>query len=401
MSFASEQASSAQSSAHRVAPAPGPATPVWHRADQPQPLAASPSTRVLAVVGLILLSLVVLIVLAYLGVALGGAAVVGCGILALIPLGFVVGAVFWIDRWEPEPPAARWFAFLWGAGAAVAIALLVDLGTQVSHYLDGTPPPSEFFQSVIQAPLVEESAKGLGVLILFLVLKRTFDGPVDGVVYAALVAGGFAFVENILYFGGALAEGGGSELASTFFLRGLLSPFAHVMFTSCTGLALGFAARKPGSLRAASHLVVGLAAAIFLHALWNSAAYIADDFLGYYVVVQLPLFALAVVLVIALRRNETRLTRLRLHDYASAGWLSAHDVTLLATPAGRRGALAWAKTKRAGAVPVMKRYIRDATRLAYARQQIVSGRYREQAIRDERLLLAAVTADRAALIALG
>jgi hypothetical protein len=48
----------------------------------------------------------------------------------------------------------------------------------------------------------------------------------------------------------------------------------------------------------------------------------------------------------------------------------------------------------------MKRYIGDATRLAYARQQIVSGRYREQAMRDERLLLAAVTADRAALIAL-
>jgi RsiW-degrading membrane proteinase PrsW (M82 family) len=359
------------------------------------------TTRVLAVVGIVVLSVVLLIVLAYLGVSLGAGAVIGCGILALIPLALVLTAVFWIDRWEPEPSAARWFAFLWGAGAAVAIALLVDLGTEVSHYLNGTPPPSEFFQSVIQAPLVEESAKGVGVLILFVVLKRTFDGPVDGVVYAALVAGGFAFVENILYFGGALAEGGGTELASTFFLRGLLSPFAHVMFTSCTGLALGLAAQRPGALRAAGHFVVGLVAAMFLHGLWNSAAYIADDFLGYYVVVQLPLFLMAVVLVIGLRRRESRVTRARLQEYANAGWLSAHDVTMLATGPGRRGALAWAKTKPAGAVPVMKRYIRDATRLAYARQQIVAGRYRTQARADERALLAAVTADRNDLIALG
>ncbi|TAM67766.1 MAG: PrsW family intramembrane metalloprotease [Microbacteriaceae bacterium] len=347
-----------------------------------------------------MLALVLLVVLVYLSVALGTPAVIGCGILALIPLAIVVLTTRWIDRWEPEPSAAQWFALLWGAGAAVAIALLVDLGSQLVHYLEGSPPPSDLFQSIVQAPLVEESAKGLGVFILFVVLRRTFNGPVDGVVYAALTAGGFAFVENILYFGSALAEGGGGELVGTFFLRGLMSPFAHVMFTSCTGLALGIAARRPGVLRAGAALVLGLLAAAFLHALWNSAAYLAGDFIGYYVLVQMPLFALAIVLVLWLRRREARLIRQRLLEYANAGWLTGHDVTMLGTATGRRGARAWAKSRQPSASALMKRFIQDATRLAYTRQRIVSGRDRVGAINDERLLLAAVVADRNQIIAL-
>ncbi|MEO8907303.1 MAG: PrsW family intramembrane metalloprotease [Microbacteriaceae bacterium] len=376
-----------------------PAEPLWHPAARPEPITPSVVTIVLTVIGISVLALVLLIVLVYLSVALGAPAVIGCGILALVPLAVVVLATRWIDRWEPEPSAAQWFAFLWGAGAAVAIALLVDLGSQFVRYLNGSPPPSDFFQTVVQAPLVEESAKGLGVLILFIMLKRTFDGPVDGVVYAALTAGGFAFVENIIYFGSALAEGGGTELAGTFFLRGLMSPFAHVMFTSCTGLALGIAARKPGVLRAATAFVIGLFAAVFLHALWNSAAYLADDFIGYYVLVQMPLFALAIVLVVSLRRSEARLIRLRLLEYANAGWLTGHDVTMLGTAAGRRGARAWAKS-RPGTSAVLQRFIRDATRLAYTRQRIVSGRDRARALKDEQLLLASVLADRNEIIAL-
>ncbi|WP_308468354.1 PrsW family intramembrane metalloprotease [Rathayibacter soli] len=387
--------------AHATPPAAGqPAAPLWHPATRPEPIAPSVLLVVFTVVGLSALALVLLIVLVYLSVALGAAAVIGCGILALIPLALVVLATRWIDRWEPEPSAAQWFALLWGAGAAVAIALLVDLGSQVFQYLQGAPPPSDFFQAVVQAPLVEESAKGLGVFILFLVLKRTFDGPVDGVVYAALTAGGFAFVENIIYFGSALADGGGGELAGTFFLRGLMSPFAHVMFTSCTGLALGIAALKPGVLRTAIALVLGLLTAVLLHALWNSAAYLAADFIGYYVLVQMPMFALAIVLVLWLRRREARLIRRRLLEYANAGWLTGHDVTMLGTATGRRGARAWAKSRQPSASALMKRFIQDATRLAYTRQRIVSGRDRRGALKDEKLLLAAVVADRNEIIAL-
>ena len=72
----------------------------------------------------------------------------------------------------------------------------------------------------MQAPLVEEVAKGLGVLLIYAFSRAHFDGPVDGLVYAATVAAGFAFTENILYFGVALVEGGAEELGATFVMRG-------------------------------------------------------------------------------------------------------------------------------------------------------------------------------------
>jgi len=354
----------------------------------------------LTIVGLVLLAQLLFWVLAYIASAIGLASLIGCGILALVPLTIVLLAVRWIDRWDPEPVAARWFAFLWGAAAAVSIALLVDLGAQIVDAVSGTAPASEFFSSVVRAPMVEESAKGLGVLLIFFVARRSFDGPVDGIVYAATVAGGFAFIENITYFGSALIDTGGSGLAATFVLRGLLSPFAHVMFTSCTGFALGLAARRPGVLRAITFFVCGLVPAILLHGLWNSAAYIAASFLGYYLVVQVPLFVIAIGFVVGLRRRERTLAFQRLSDYARAGWFGPDEVRMLATSAGRRGARAWARGKP-GATAIMKRFVQDAMRLAWVRQRIIAGNRVEQARADEAALLASVTAERAALVALG
>ena len=136
--------------------------------------------------------------------------------------------------------------------AAVAIALGVDVALDA---LAPAPPDDaarDAFSSVVQAPLVEEFAKGLGVFLVFVFGRRAFDGPVDGVVYGALVGAGFAFTENILYFATSLIEGGLSETAFTFVLRGILSPFAHVMFTAVTGYAIGRAARAGATSAPAS-----------------------------------------------------------------------------------------------------------------------------------------------------
>lgn len=214
------------------------------------PATARPSVvpTVLGSIGVALLGILLLLVLAYVVLGLGVSAAGICAVIALVPLTVVLLGVRWVDRWEPEPALGLWFAFLWGAAGSVAIALLVDLGVQIAVYASGQQPSgSDFVGAVIQAPLVEETAKGIGVLLVLLIWRRTFDGPVDGIVYAAVVASGFAFVENILYFGSALVEGGLGSLAVTFFLRGVLSPFAHVLFTACTGAALASPRTGPPS----------------------------------------------------------------------------------------------------------------------------------------------------------
>jgi len=352
---------------------------------------------VLGIVGVVILSVLALLVVGYLIIGLGPDAFALGGVMALVPLAIVFFGVRWIDRWEPEPRLAVVFAFLWGAAVAVIIALIVGAGvdpliTLLSRNDEFT---YEFIGAAIQAPLVEESAKGLGLLVIFFAARKYFDGPVDGVVYAAWIAGGFAFTENILYFGGQLLDSGSiasGDVASIFLIRGIMSPFAHIMFTAGIGIALGFAARYRSPLAAIGLYFVGLIPAVLLHGLWNGSLFFVNDFFGYYAVVQFPLFVIAVLLVLYLRRQESKLTQARLSEYAAVGWFSPAEVPSLSTPSGRRQALAWAA--RSGKRRQMKRYIQDATRLAFARQRIISGRGRIGAEADEAALLGAIVESR-------
>jgi hypothetical protein len=113
--------------------------------------------------------------------------------------------------------------------------------------------------------------------------------------------------------------------------------------------------------------------------------------------VQVPLFSIAVIGVVLLRRREVRLTQLRLNEYAAAGWFNAAEIQTLATPAGRRNAARWAKQHGQGRP--MRTYIRDVTRLAFTRNRIVTQRDHVQAQRDEAALLARITIERSALAA--
>lgn len=351
---------------------------------------------VAAVVGFIVLALVMLFVLAYLFVGLGPVGVIGGGVMALVPLAIVFWGIRWVDRWEPEPRGALVFAFLWGAGVSVLIALAVDAEIRNVIALAGLGQFGEqFFGAVIQAPIVEEVGKGLGVLILFFAVRRYFDGPVDGIVYGAWVAGGFAFTENILYFGSELLSSGLTGAAEIFFIRGIMSPFAHIMFTAFVGAALGFAARRSGALGGIVAFLVGLVPAVLLHAFWNGALFFVTDFYGYYLLVQVPMFLVAVALVVMLRRQEQRITRARLTEYADVGWFHPAEVAMLASFSGRRGAQAWARTHRVE--PAMALFIRDATRLAYARQRLLGDRANISAQADEAVLLTRVSAARHAL----
>jgi len=356
----------------------------------------------LTVVGVLAIAVLVvvgLLVLGYLSLALGAAAVVICGLLALVPLLLVLQVIRWIDRWEPEPRGVLLFAFLWGAAASVAIALLFDLAFQLTLVAtNSTALYTEFGALAVQAPIIEESAKGFGILLIYLVARRHFDGPVDGLVYGATIAAGFAFTENIQYFGQSLIEGGTSGLASVFFLRAILSPFAHVMFTACTGVALGFGAQRFGAGGAFGMWLLGLVPAVFLHALWNGGSYIAGNFLAFYVALQVPLFLVAVAIAVLLRRHEMQVTRRRLSEYADAGWFTPGEVEMLSSWEGRRRARAWARTQGSGTADAMQRFTLDSTRLAYARHRILRDRNHLGKQRDERQILEAVSADRFALL---
>ena len=369
-----------------------------HPTASPAPLPVPPRagrTAPIWILGVLVLVLIGLV--GYFLNAIGpGASIVGM-VLALIPLVGVVFAVRIVDRWEPEPRSLLILSVAWGAIAAVGIALLVDIGITVLFGVADSPL-RDAFTAVVQAPIVEEFAKGLGVYLIFATARRAFDGPVDGIVYGALVGAGFAFTENIQYFAISFIEGGIADTTATFFLRGILSPFAHVMFTSLTGFALGLAARRGSRAgRAVGPWLLGMLGAIALHAIWNGSA-VFGDFFGGYLMLQVPLFAGFILGILALRREEARLTRARLGDYGAAGWFTPREVDMLATSSGRRAAVAWARSLSGDRTATMKSFIADATALAAARQRAISGRD-PQATEDERVLLTRTAATRAELFA--
>jgi RsiW-degrading membrane proteinase PrsW (M82 family) len=392
----------------QAGPVPSIATTADPVSEQPgqapitRPVRRSTATIVLASLGFIVLSIVILLVAWYLLVVLGPTALLVALVLAAIPLVGVLLFIRWIDRWEPEPRGALLFALLWGAGASVLIALIFSGVTQHYAALAGLTGSgvATFFETVVQAPVIEEFAKGLGILLILWVMRRTFDGPVDGVVYAATIAVGFAFTENLQYFGLAInADGGlGGDVAQIFLLRAILSPFAHVMFTACTGVLLGLAARRTGRIGAIGYFVLGLVPAVMLHAFWNSAGYWATDWFRYYFVVQVPLFVFAIAGITRLRRHEQRLTRARLSEFAAAGWFTESEVNLLSTAAGRQRAIRWAARHDLGRP--YRAFVRDATRLAFARERLVNGRDGIGASLDQGAMLAAIVDVRRSLAAL-
>lgn len=307
-------------------------------------------------------------------VQLGASALILCAALALVPLAICLVGIRWVDRWDPEPRGALAFALLWGAGMSVAVTLLLGptVTLLLSESLNGTS--ADIVGPVFQAPLVEETAKGLGVLILVASRRSHFDGPVDGIVYAGTVAAGFAFTENILYFGSALADPAGlGGLITVFVMRGLFSPFAHIMFTGALGLILGIAVAKGRTRgRLALAFIFGLIPAIAGHMLWNGGLVVLfTDFFSFYFLVQVPLFLAVIAVVIGLQRAERALTHQRLSEYAGSGWLTGQEVDMVASARGRSSAMAWAR--RVGAGPAMKRFVRIGVRLAFVRQRLRAG----------------------------
>ena len=69
--------------------------------------------------------------------------------------------------------------------------------------------------AAIVAPTNEEFYKTIGLLVLFLIASREFDGVMDGLVYGAMIGLGFQAVENVQYFiEAARLAGAGGQISA-------------------------------------------------------------------------------------------------------------------------------------------------------------------------------------------
>jgi RsiW-degrading membrane proteinase PrsW (M82 family) len=319
-----------------------------------------------------------LVVLGLVGTTIGPGGVVVGALCALLPVGPVVATFLWIDRWEPEPPRLLLIAFLWGACFAALAALIINSSAALAVDQLLGRGSGDVVGTIVIAPLVEEGLKGSFLVGLLIFRRREFDGIIDGIVYAGLTAAGFAFTENILYFGRAFADqasmGGG--VLSVLILRGVLSPFAHPLFTAMTGIGAGIAANSRNAAARPFYVLGGYALAVLLHAIWNSSASLFDGgaFLLVYGFVMVPLFAAVITIVVWQRKREQKVIAEQLPGFAAAGWIAPSEIALLSSLAGRRGWRAAVRQRSGREVEkAVTRYQEAVTDLAFLRARMARG----------------------------
>ena len=335
----------------------------------------------LFVAGLIGAAVLLLISLAVIAGEAGLVGLLGGLFMALLPVPIYIALALVIDRYEPEPVRMLIGAFLWGATASFVIALIVNtIGTLIVSGTFGSGAGA-VFGPVISAPIVEESAKAVVLFAIFFFRRNEFNGILDGIVYAAMVGLGFATTENVLYYAREVsseaAAGTPVNEVVIFIVRGVLSPFAHPLFTAMTGLGLAIAAgsRQTGVKLGAP--LLGLAAAMVLHGIWNGVAGIGGELalLVVYVIFFVPTFIGIVVMVVVARRRELRLVGTHLQHDVGTGLIPAAELGVLSSRAGRKQAMQGAKRMGTGPQRARKRFHVAAVELALHRHKVATGTY--------------------------
>jgi RsiW-degrading membrane proteinase PrsW (M82 family) len=293
-------------------------------------------------------------------------------VLSSVAITVVVLCYLWLDRWEPEPPRLLILAFLWGASIAIILSLALELWADA--VLLPTPGlPAGIESTALRAPLIEEAAKGLFLLIMMTGQRRhELNSLTDCLVYAGLVGAGFAWFEDVLYIAN------GENLAAslvTAALRLVMAPFAHSLFLSMLAVGVYFALKQRHLLGKVICIVAGYLGAVTMHALWNGSSVIGiEAYFLVYLLWMVPVFVLAIWLAVRSRRREQQVVAAKLPSMVAANLVTANEASWLGSIRGRK--LAIGEARRHGGKKAGKRVKAFATQvveLAFVRDRIDRG----------------------------
>ncbi|WP_328453433.1 PrsW family intramembrane metalloprotease [Amycolatopsis sp. NBC_00438] len=245
------------------------------------------------------------------------------------------------NRYTAQPGRLLTTAFAWGGIAATfwialpANTALLELWTK----LGGTALAADWAAG-LTAPIDEEFAKALGLVLLIGLAPRLVRSVYDGAIIGAFIGLGFQVFEDLLYvYNGAAQSFGTDQIGASlqvFLVRGASGIVSHALFSAifCAGL-MWVLGRVPGERDVVRGVLTMLVAMVF-HFAW-------DDMNGLggngplvavlpFVIAAVELTVLFSVLRHAARRERTW-TRELLGPEAEAGVL---DPALLDAVSGLR-----------------------------------------------------------------
>jgi RsiW-degrading membrane proteinase PrsW (M82 family)/ribosomal protein S18 acetylase RimI-like enzyme len=174
--------------------------------------------------------------------------------LAIAPGIAICLFIFHRDAYNREPKLNLFVSFFLGALIVLPVAYTEIYFTQFTGQTISGVAASAF----LVVAFTEELGKFI-ILRLYSYPKKSFDEPLDGIVYGVMIGMGFATLENILYvqkFG-----------VQTGLMRMFLSVPAHATFGVLMGYHVGKAKfEKPGSRKL---LLLGMFWAVLFHGVYD------------------------------------------------------------------------------------------------------------------------------------
>lgn len=253
-------------------------------------------------------------------------ALLGAFFFGFVPMFLFAAFVNWIDRYEKEPKILLGAAFFWGVVIAGGGAYVLNTAFGIGIYtLTGSEGAAEFGTTSIVAPIIEEALKGLAVLVVFLLFRKEFDSILDGIVYAAITAMGFAAIENVLYiYRNGFQESGWEGFWTLVVIRVMLVGWMHPFFTSFTGIGLALSRLSRNPLVKVLAIPAGYTVAVFLHAFHNTFSGLIGGFSGFLAGTFVDYLGYAFMLgfIIWVVVNERNILKRQLREEVEKGYMS-------------------------------------------------------------------------------
>lgn len=290
-------------------------------------------------------------------------------IAAVVPMFVYLIIIWFLDRYEREPFWLLLLNFFWGATGAIFLGIIgsiifqLPLNELISIMADEDPKELiNLSGAVITAPLVEESTKG--IFLLMMSFSKRFDGGVDGAVLGGAIGLGFGMTENFMYF----LSYGTTPVAwlMLVIIRTLFSAVMHCLSTATLGAFIGYAKFKPLIFKIIL-IPTGFFLAVFLHFSWNFSVSFEDTtifgflFLILYLFVTFAIFQISVYL-------EGKTIFKELQDEANLGIIPAEHLNHIPFVT-RRFKYGWCPTG-----VDQKNYVKAATTLALRKNQYKNSR---------------------------
>ncbi|MBI4412678.1 MAG: PrsW family intramembrane metalloprotease [Deltaproteobacteria bacterium] len=285
---------------------------------------------------------------------------------SLLPITVYILFLRWLDRYEREPFGHILMTFFLGATVSIGFSFAANTVVGIIGHSIMTEAGSTYFLAGLVAPVVEETNKGI-MIVLFAWFSREFDNITDGLLYGAVVGLGFAFSENVLYFIRVYHESGQFAWIRNMYVRSFFTAGVHAAATGVFGGCLAYARHSKWSERTVA-AAMGWGLAVMIHSFWNSVL-TASDLSNDPVLAVLPFFCLPVLFFVLFLLfqvsllRESRMIGEELTVEAMGGTLPMEHVAILKSYL-RRDKSGWFQNEL-----LRERYVEQATHLAFIRNE--------------------------------